>query len=189
MIKILVVDNYDSFTFNLVHLLNKNDNVSIDVVRNDIVTADTPKKYDKILFSPGPGIPVEAGLMCDLIKEYANIKPMLGVCLGHQAIGEVFGSKLKNLTTVFHGIATDIISLKNNYLFADIPTTFKAGRYHSWVIDAATLSNDLEITAVDDDNLIMAIAHKQYDIQGVQFHPESILTEHSNKLMSNWINN
>jgi anthranilate synthase component 2 len=146
------------------------------------------KNYDKILFSPGPGIPQEAGMMCDVIREYASAKPMLGVCLGHQAIGEVFGSKLKNLTQVYHGIATDILIQKKGGVFTDIPDTFKAGRYHSWVIDEAALSDELEVTATDENNLIMGVAHKKYDVQGVQFHPESILTEHSATMMSNWIN-
>ncbi len=188
MKKILVIDNYDSFTYNLVYLLRQFEDVTVDVVRNDFVEMEAVKNYDKLLFSPGPGIPEEAGLMCEVIKEYAGKKSMLGVCLGHQAIGEVFGSKLKNLTKVFHGIATDIFVKDSNGVFKDVPKTFKAGRYHSWVIDENNLSDDLEVTATDENNLIMAVAHKKYDIQGVQFHPESILTEHSVTMMSNWIN-
>ena len=186
--KILVIDNYDSFTYNLVYLLRQFENVQVDVVRNDFVEMKAVKNYDKLLFSPGPGIPEEAGLMCAVIKEYAGKKPMLGVCLGHQAIGEVFGSKLKNLSKVFHGIATDILVKHSDGVFKNVPQKFKAGRYHSWVIDEANLSDELEVTATDDNNLIMAVAHKKYDIQGVQFHPESILTEHSVTMMSNWIN-
>jgi anthranilate synthase component II len=188
MKKILVIDNYDSFTYNLVYLLKNCSNVDVDVVRNDVVDLETIIDYDKLLFSPGPGIPLEAGLMCDIIREYASVKPMLGVCLGHQAIGEVFGSKLKNLSKVFHGIATDIHVKKPEGLFKNVPKTFKAGRYHSWVIDESNFSDDLEVTATDAGNLIMAVAHKKYDIQGVQFHPESILTEHSETIINNWIN-
>ena len=185
---ILVVDNYDSFTYNLVYLLKQFPNVNVDVVRNDQIKMEEVKNYDKILFSPGPGIPKEAGVMCDVILNYASSKPMLGVCLGPQAIGEVFGSKLKNLTKVFHGIATDIFVSQAGGIFRDVPKTFKAGRYHSWVIDENAFSGELEITATDENNLIMAVRHKKYDIQGVQFHPESILTEHSQAMMSNWIN-
>ncbi|MES2619609.1 MAG: aminodeoxychorismate/anthranilate synthase component II [Bacteroidota bacterium] len=188
MKKVLVIDNYDSFTYNLVYLLRQFENVQVDVVRNDFVKMETLKDYDKLLFSPGPGVPQEAGMMCDIIREYAGKKPMLGVCLGHQAIGEVFGSKLKNLSSVFHGIATDIFVRNNDGIFKDVPKTFKAGRYHSWVIDENNLSDELEVTATDENNLIMSVAHKKYDIQGVQFHPESILTEHSVTMMSNWIN-
>ncbi len=186
--KILVIDNYDSFTYNLVYLLRQFEQVQVDVVRNDFVKMEEVNAFDKILFSPGPGIPEEAGLMCAVIKEYAGKKPMLGVCLGHQAIGEVFGSKLKNLSSVFHGISTDIFVKKNEGIFKDVPKNFKAGRYHSWVIDENNLSDELEVTATDENNLIMAVAHKKYDIQGVQFHPESILTEHSVTMMCNWIN-
>lgn len=188
MKKILVIDNYDSFTYNLVYLLRQFEDVTVDVVRNDFVEMEAVKNYDKLLFSPGPGIPEEAGLMCAVIKEYAGKKSMLGVCLGHQAIGEVFGSKLKNLSKVFHGVATDIFVKDFSGVFKDVPEKFKAGRYHSWVIDENNLSDELEVTATDENNLIMAVAHKKYDIQGVQFHPESILTEHSVTMMSNWIN-
>jgi anthranilate synthase component 2 len=188
MKSVLVIDNYDSFTYNLVYLLKQFDDVRVEVVRNDCVKMDSIQDYDKILFSPGPGIPQEAGMMCDVIREFAALKPMLGVCLGHQAIGEVFGSKLKNLTRVFHGIATDIFLQRTDGIFKDVPKSFKAGRYHSWVIDETSLSDELEVTATDENNLIMAVAHKKYDIQGVQFHPESILTEHSATMMSNWIN-
>jgi anthranilate synthase component 2 len=188
MKKVLVIDNYDSFTYNLVYLLKNCAKVSVEVVRNDKVDIETIKDYDKLLFSPGPGIPLEAGMMCDIIREFAAVKPMLGVCLGHQAIGEVFGSKLKNLSNVFHGIATDIHVMQSEGLFKNVPKSFKAGRYHSWVIDESNISHDLEVTATDAGNLIMAVAHKKYDIQGVQFHPESILTEHSETIINNWIN-
>jgi len=188
MKKVLVIDNYDSFTYNLVYLLKQFKGVKVDVIRNDKVDLDALSGYDKLLFSPGPGVPQEAGMMCGIIKAYAATKPMLGVCLGHQAIGEVFGSKLKNLTQVFHGIATDIFVKIDEGIFRAVPKTFKAGRYHSWVIDEINISEELEVTAIDENNLIMAVAHKKYDIQGVQFHPESILTEHSAIMMGNWIN-
>jgi anthranilate synthase component 2 len=188
MKRILVIDNYDSFTYNLVYLMKQFADVKVDVARNDFVKMEAVKDYDKILFSPGPGVPLEAGMMCAVIREYAPVKPILGVCLGHQAIGEVFGSKLKNLTKVFHGIATDIFVQNFDGVFKTVPKIFKAGRYHSWVIDENNLSDELEVTATDANNLIMAVAHKKYDIQGVQFHPESILTEHSVTMMSNWIN-
>lgn len=184
----MLVDNYDSFTYNLVHLVKQCADVEIDVLRNDEVAESQPAQYDKIIFSPGPGIPSEAGNMLAIIKAYAGKKPMLGVCLGHQAIGEVFGSELKNLSTVYHGIATDVqITDTNDYLFKDVPSTFKIGRYHSWVVDENKLSPDLVVTAKDENGLIMALSHKSYDIKGVQFHPESVLTEHSHQLMSNWL--
>ncbi len=189
MKKILVIDNYDSFTYNLVHLLKMCGEVAVTVLRNDEVKMVEPETYDKIVFSPGPGIPEEAGKMNAIIKEYAGRKPMLGVCLGHQAIGEVFGSKLKNLSTVYHGVASDIrVTDMEDYLFKNIPATFKAGRYHSWVIDENSLSPDLKITATDENNLIMAVTHKKYDIRGVQFHPESVMTENAKTLISNWLN-
>ena len=148
MKNILVIDNYDSFSYNLVDLFKQFADVKVDVVRNDFVKMEAVKWYDKILFSPGPGIPQEAGMMCDVIREYASSKPILGVCLGHQAIGEVFGSKLKNLTKVFHGIATDIFVQNFDGVVKDVPKTFKAGRYHSWVIDETSVSDELEGTAV-----------------------------------------
>jgi anthranilate synthase component 2 len=188
MKQILVIDNYDSFTWNLVHLLHVSGATRVDVVRNDEVAAGQPDEYDKLVFSPGPGIPEEAGMMCDLIRQYAGVKPILGVCLGHQAIGEVFGGKLLNLSQVYHGIATDILIESNDYFFEGIPSGFKAGRYHSWVIDGDKFSPDLRITARDHDGWIMAVAHREYDIRGVQFHPESILTEHAETMMKNWLN-
>lgn len=189
MKKILVIDNYDSFTYNLVHLLKMCGEATVTVLRNDEVKIEEPKAYDKIVFSPGPGIPEEAGRMMELIKTYASSKPILGVCLGHQAIGEVFGSKLKNLSTVYHGVATDIrVTDTKDYLFKDIPASFKAGRYHSWVIDENNLSPELSVTATDENNLIMAVSHKKFDIKGVQFHPESVMTENAKTLISNWLN-
>ena len=188
MKKILVIDNYDSFTYNLVHLLLTSGEVSVDVLRNDKLSLETPAGYDKLVFSPGPGIPEEAGLMCRLIREYAGKKPILGVCLGHQAIGEVFGSKLRNLSRVYHGIATDVFVKTDDYIFNGMKPVFKAGRYHSWVIDENDLSPQLELLASDKEGMIMAVRHKTYDIRGLQFHPESVLTEQSDVLMRNWVN-
>jgi anthranilate synthase component 2 len=187
MKKILVIDNYDSFTYNLVHLLLKY--AEVKVVMNDEVDMEEVKRFDKILFSPGPGIPVEAGQMIEVIKTFAGSKPMLGICLGHQAIGEVYGGKLKNLSKVYHGVSTPIkITSKNNYLFKNIPESFEAGRYHSWVVDEKSVPTEIEVTAVDASGMIMALAHSKYDINGVQFHPESIMTEYGDTLIGNWVN-
>ncbi len=187
-IKILVLDNYDSFTYNLVHLIGKVTDIPVSVFRNDKVSLDGVNDFDKILLSPGPGIPSEAGIMPELIKKYASTKSILGVCLGEQAIAEAFGGTIYNLKDVYHGIATPIkVIAKDESLFKGIPETFKAGRYHSWVVDN-NMPADLEITAVDEQNKVMALRHKKYDVRGVQFHPESILTEHGEQLMKNWIN-
>jgi len=190
--KILIFDNYDSFTYNLVHLVEKITHEKVDVFRNDQIALEKVKDYDKIILSPGPGIPSEAGLLLPLIKEYAATKCILGVCLGHQAIGEAFGGKLTNLSTVFHGVATPIKvngqqSTVNSNLFAGLPETFEAGRYHSWIIDKDNFPAELEITAEDDNGFIMALQHKTYDLQGVQFHPESVLTPDGEKVMRNWL--
>jgi len=190
--KILIFDNYDSFTYNLVHLVEKITHEKVDVFRNDQIALEKVKDYDKIILSPGPGIPSEAGLLLPLIKEYASTKCILGVCLGHQAIGEAFGGKLTNLSTVFHGVATPIKvngqqSTVNSNLFAGLPETFEAGRYHSWIIDKENFPAELEITAEDDNGFIMALQHKTYDLQGVQFHPESVLTPDGEKIMRNWL--
>jgi len=190
--KILIFDNYDSFTYNLVHLVEKITHEKVDVFRNDQIALEKVKDYDKIILSPGPGIPSEAGLLLPLIKEYASTKCILGVCLGHQAIGEAFGGKLTNLSTVFHGVATSIKvngqqSTVNSNLFAGLPETFEAGRYHSWIIDKENFPAELEITAEDDNGFIMALQHKTYDLQGVQFHPESVLTPDGEKIMRNWL--
>jgi len=188
MKQILVIDNYDSFTYNLVHLIKMSGAAAVTVLRNDEVQTGELAQYDKIVFSPGPGVPKEAGKMMELIRTYAGLKPMLGVCLGHQAIGEVFGSKLKNLNLVYHGMATNIyITDPDDYLFRNIPASFNAGRYHSWVIDETCLSPDLKITAIDENNLIMAVSHNRFDIKGVQFHPESVMTEYAGVLMRNWL--
>lgn len=186
MKKILVIDNYDSFTYNLVHLLVKYADVT--VVKNDEVNMEEVKKYDKILFSPGPGIPEEAGQMLDVIKQFAGKIPMLGICLGHQAIGEVFGGTLKNLSKVYHGVSTAVyLTGKENYLFNTVPDSFIVGRYHSWVVDEKTFPEDLTVTALDDSGMVMALSHNKYDINGVQFHPESIMTEHGETMIRNWV--
>lgn len=191
--KILVFDNYDSFTYNLVHLVEKITHEKVDVFRNDQIALEDVKKYDKIILSPGPGIPNEAGLLLPLIKEYASTKSILGVCLGHQAIGEAFGGKLVNLSTVYHGVATEMKKVNgqqltvNSQLFNGLPETFVAGRYHSWIICKENFPEELEITAEDDNGYIMALQHKTYDVQGVQFHPESILTPDGEKIMRNWL--
>lgn len=185
--KTLVLDNYDSFTYNLVHMLRELEgDESMDVFRNDEISLKEVGKYDRILLSPGPGLPAESGILLDVIKTYAKDKSIFGVCLGHQAIGEVFGAKLYNLPTVLHGIATNVKVEQKDQLFRDMPENFKVCRYHSWAIDPKQIG-DLEVTAVDDNGEVMAVAHKEYAIRGVQFHPESILTENGLKLMENWI--
>ena len=187
--KILVFDNYDSFTYNLVHLVEKITDEKPDVFRNDKIALDDVGSYDKIILSPGPGIPEEAGLLLPLIKMYAASKPILGVCLGHQAIGQAFGAELINLDTVYHGVATKIIQTENkSLLFNGLENEFEAGRYHSWIIDEQTLSKEFEVTAYDENNYIMAMQHKKYDLQSVQFHPESILTPYGETMMRNWLN-
>lgn len=190
--KILVFDNYDSFTYNLVHLVEKIINGKVDVYRNDQISLEQVAVYDKIILSPGPGIPSEAGLLLPLIEAYAATKSILGVCLGHQAIGEAFGAKLINLESVFHGVATPINIRMNaeepiSPLFAGLPATIEAGRYHSWVIAPETLPEVFDITATDEVGMIMGIQHKTYDVQGVQFHPESILTPDGESILRNWL--
>ncbi len=193
--KILVFDNYDSFTYNLVHLVEKIIGDKVDVFRNDQIPMEKVELYDKIILSPGPGIPSEAGMLLPLIKQYAPTKSILGVCLGHQAIGEVFGGKLVNLSKVFHGVATPIqiiprnllTTQKNSDLFSGLPDGFMAGRYHSWVIDPEEFPKDLEMTATDANGQIMALQHRSYDVLGVQFHPESVLTPGGEQIMRNWL--
>ena len=185
--KILVIDNYDSFTYNLVHALNKFEGVTVTVKRNDEVSEKDPDLYDKIVFSPGPGLPEEAGTMLSVIQNYAGKKPMLGVCLGHQAIGESFGGTLQNMNDVLHGIATPITIVARSYLFDNIPETFEAGRYHSWIVEKDSLPEILEITSVDKEGRIMSFQHRKFDIQGVQFHPESVLTPVGEKILENWV--
>ncbi|HWC53453.1 MAG TPA: aminodeoxychorismate/anthranilate synthase component II [Chitinophagaceae bacterium] len=192
-IKILVFDNYDSFTYNLVHLVEKILHQKVDVYRNDQIPLEKVNDYDKIILSPGPGIPEEAGLLLPLIKEYAATKSILGVCLGHQAIGEAFGGKLENLSTVYHGVATNVlagsqVSGVRSKLFEGLPDVIEAGRYHSWIVSDENFPEELEVTARDENNYIMGLQHKKFDIQGVQFHPESVLTPMGEKIMSNWLN-
>lgn len=190
--RILVFDNYDSFTYNLVHLVEKITHTKVDVYRNDQIPLENVKAYDKIILSPGPGIPEEAGLLLPLIKEYAATKSILGVCLGHQAIGEAFGGALTNLSTVFHGVATPIkirnpINPKSNGVLNGLPDEIEVGRYHSWVVNKEGFPAELEITAEDETGMIMALQHKTYDVQGVQFHPESVLTPMGEKILRNWL--
>jgi anthranilate synthase component 2 len=186
--KILVFDNYDSFTYNLVHLVEKITHTKVDVFRNDQIALEKIKDYDKIILSPGPGIPGEAGLLLDVIKEYASTKSILGVCLGHQAIGEAFGGELKNLDTVFHGVATPCqLSTANCELFKGLPEEIEVGRYHSWVIKDEGFPEVLEVTARDHNNYIMGLQHKTFDVQGVQFHPESVLTPDGEAILRNWL--
>ncbi|GJG35727.1 anthranilate synthase component II [Prevotella lacticifex] len=185
--KLVVIDNYDSFTYNLVHLV-KELGADVDVKRNDQFQLSELEPYDKIILSPGPGIPSEAGLLLDVIKTYAGRKPMLGVCLGHQAIGEVFGAKLDNLSQVFHGVATPIKLLGNDPIFNGLPRRIVVGRYHSWVVSKDGFPDCLEITAESDDGEIMGLRHKDFDIRGIQFHPESVLTPEGKTIMRNWLN-
>ncbi|WP_324671144.1 aminodeoxychorismate/anthranilate synthase component II [Hymenobacter sp. GOD-10R] len=187
--KILVLDNYDSFTYNLVQLLRElGYGDSTDVVRNDKIDLDKVDEYDAILLSPGPGVPSEAGLMPEVIRRYAPTKRMLGVCLGHQGIAESFGGQLYNLPAVLHGIATDAdIITGEDRLFQGLPTQFKVGRYHSWVVTPDTMPEELEITARDANGQVLALRHRKYDVRGVQFHPESILTEHGHQMLKNWL--
>lgn len=190
--RILVFDNYDSFTYNLVHLVEKITHIKVDVYRNDQIPLEKVKDYDKIILSPGPGIPEEAGLLLPLIKEYAATKSILGVCLGHQAIGEAFGGTLTNLSTVFHGVATPIKVGGMKYevrsrLFEGLPDEIEVGRYHSWVVNKEGFPAELEITAEDETGMIMALQHKTFDVQGVQFHPESVLTPVGEKILRNWL--
>lgn len=188
MKKIVMIDNYDSFTYNLVHIVKKL-GCEIDVFRNDKISIEEVGRYEKIMLSPGPGIPSEAGILQEVVKAYSPTKSILGVCLGLQCIGEVFGGKLTNLDKVFHGVATpiELTNSKDPLLFKGLPDTFSVGRYHSWVVDAAGFPEVLEITAVDDSGKVMALRHKNFDVRGVQFHPESILTEHGEKIIENWL--
>ncbi|HEU4632725.1 MAG TPA: aminodeoxychorismate/anthranilate synthase component II [Flavisolibacter sp.] len=202
--KILVFDNYDSFTYNLVHLVKKIVTDEVDVCRNDEIPLEKVAAYDKIILSPGPGIPSEAGLLLPLIKEYAPKKSILGVCLGHQAIGEAFGGKLVNLSTVYHGVATpvklvdgdrstgnkDALGLPRTIhtrLFDGLPPEFPVGRYHSWIVSEENFPEELEVTAKDENGYIMALQHKKFDVQGVQFHPESVLTPDGETILKNWL--
>lgn len=184
--KITIIDNYDSFTYNLAHLV-KSLGADVTVVRNDQFELGQLALADKLILSPGPGIPEEAGLLLDVIRTYAGSKPMLGVCLGHQAIGEAFGAKLVNLSEVFHGVQTPVSIDRNDYLFAGLPNEIEVGRYHSWVVDAEGLPAELEVIASSREGQIMALRHREYDIRGIQFHPESVLTPEGRTIMANWL--
>lgn len=184
--KIVIVDNYDSFTYNLSHLVREL-GAEVTVLRNDKFEIGELEQFDKIILSPGPGIPSEAGLLLDVIRNYAGKKPILGVCLGHQAIGEVFGAKLTNLTDVYHGVATDGTQFGNDIVFKSLPKRIVMGRYHSWVVDRAGFPDCLIVTAVSDDGQIMALKHRDYDIHGIQFHPESVLTPDGPTMVRNWL--
>lgn len=199
--KTVIIDNYDSFTYNLAHLV-KELGAEVDVLRNDKFQLEELKPYDKIILSPGPGVPEEAGLLLDVIRTYAGQKPVLGVCLGEQAIGQVFGGKLINLEDVFHGVQTEIrikskesrikdeelgIKSEEDYIFQGLPEVIPVGRYHSWVVDTKDFPNELAITAISPEGQIMALKHRKYDIRGIQFHPESVLTPDGKRIVKNWL--
>jgi len=186
--KIVVIDNYDSFTYNLVHAIKKISGLPVDVFRNDEIALEDLDQYDKIVLSPGPGIPVEAGLLLDIIRRYGSTKSMLGVCLGHQAIGEAFGGSLTNMNRVLHGIATPVSTTKvPTTLFAGLPETFSVGRYHSWIVNEADLPECLQVTSYDEKGMIMSMKHTTFDVEGVQFHPESVLTPLGEQMITNWL--
>jgi anthranilate synthase component 2 len=184
--KIAVIDNYDSFTYNLVHYL-EDLNANVTVFRNDEFELNELEKFDKILLSPGPGIPDEAGLLKDVIKKYASSKSIFGVCLGLQAIGEVFGGHLTNLEKVYHGVATKVTKTEDDFIFNDLPNEFEVGRYHSWVVSNENLPADLIVTSTDENGQIMSMKHAQFAIRGVQYHPESVLTPFGKKILENWL--
>jgi anthranilate synthase component 2 len=185
--RLLVLDNYDSFTYNLTHLVEKVSDIDFDVVKNDQISIAEVNAYDLILLSPGPGLPSEAGIMPELLKTYRSIKSIFGVCLGLQAIAESFGASLKNAETVFHGMATPIKIIEQDLLFKNCPDKFLVGRYHSWIVNPDTLPKDLRVTAVDEQRHIMALKHNTLDVRAVQFHPESILSEHGETIIKNWL--
>jgi len=185
--KIAVIDNYDSFTYNLVHYL-EDLGAEVIVLRNDEFDLEELESFQKILLSPGPGIPDEAGLLKEVIKHFAKTKSILGICLGQQAIGEVFGGSLTNLEKVYHGVATKVkIEVEDESLFKDIPKEFEVGRYHSWVVSNEDFPEDLEITSKDENGEIMSLRHRKYNLKGVQFHPESVLTPHGKTILKNWL--
>ena len=184
--KTVIIDNYDSFTYNLAHLV-KELGAEVDVLRNDKFELEELEKYDKIILSPGPGIPEEAGLLLEVIRTYAGRKPILGVCLGEQAIGQAFGGKLTNLSEVFHGIQTNVKIKNKDYIFSGLPTEIPVGRYHSWVVDTDGFPEELVITAISSEGQIMALKHQEYDVHGIQFHPESVLTPDGKQIVGNWL--
>ena len=184
--KTVIIDNYDSFTYNLAHLV-KELGAEVDVLRNDKFELEELEKYDKIILSPGPGIPEEAGLLLEVIRTYAGRKPILGVCLGEQAIGQAFGGKLTNLSEVFHGIQTNVKIKNKDYIFDGLPTEIPVGRYHSWVVDTDGFPEELVVTAISPEGQIMALKHREYDVHGIQFHPESVLTPDGKQIVGNWL--
>lgn len=193
MLKTIVIDNYDSFTYNLVHLV-KELGVEVEVLRNDQFDLEELEPYDKIILSPGPGIPEEAGLLLDVIRTYSGRKPILGVCLGEQAIGQAFGGNLINLSNVFHGVQTTVrikkapgICLEEDYIFRGLPGEIPVGRYHSWIVDSEEFPEELAVTAVSPEGQIMGLKHRKYDVHGIQFHPESILTPDGKTIIQNWL--
>ena len=185
--KILLLDNYDSFTYNLLHAVKELGATDIEVVRNDQIGLDNVERFDKIILSPGPGIPEEAGLLLPIIKKYAATKSILGVCLGHQAIGEAFGARLENLKEVYHGVQTPVSILRQDVLFEGLGKEIPVGRYHSWVVERSSLPACLEVTAESDEGFVMALRHRDYDVHGIQFHPESVLTPQGATIVSNWL--
>ncbi len=185
--KILLLDNYDSFTYNLLHEVKALGYTDIEVHRNDKISLDEVARFDKIILSPGPGIPCEAGILLDVIKRYAPTKSILGVCLGHQAIGEAFGAELENLTDVYHGVQTPIDVVCDELLFEGMGRTIEVGRYHSWVVSSEKLPDAIEVTAVSAEGQIMALRHKEYDVRGIQFHPESVLTPEGRTILANYL--
>lgn len=186
--KILVLDNYDSFTYNLVQMIEKIVGKKVDVFRNDEIALEEIEKYDKIILSPGPGIPEEAGILIDVIKKYAPTKSILGVCLGQQAIAEAFGGSLINLSEVYHGIASEATQTAEHCIFKDLPQTLEVGRYHSWAVNKSDFPQELEITSEDENGIIMSLKHKHYDVHAVQYHPESILTPEGRQILKNFLN-
>ncbi len=185
--KILIFDNYDSFTYNLVQIVEQITGREVDVIRNDQIPLEEIEQYDKIILSPGPGIPEEAGILLDVIKKYAPTKSIFGVCLGQQAIAEAFGGSLINLTEIYHGVATEAKQVKEHKLFNDLPEVLEVGRYHSWAVNPEDFPEELEITSVDDSGMIMSLKHKTYDVHAVQYHPESILTPDGKKILENFL--
>lgn len=185
--KILVLDNYDSFTYNLVQMIEHIVNEKIDVFRNDKISLEEVEKYDKIILSPGPGIPEEAGILLELIKKYAPTKSIFGVCLGQQAIAEAFGGTLINLSEIYHGVATESTQINEHKLFKNLPETLEVGRYHSWAVNPENFPDELEITSVDKNGMIMSLKHKNYDVHAVQYHPESILTPKGKQILENFL--
>ena len=184
--KIIVIDNYDSFTYNLVHYL-EDLNAEVTVYRNDEFELSELEKFDKILLSPGPGIPDEAGLLKQVIQKYAPTKSILGICLGLQAIGEVFGGNLINLRKVYHGVATKVSKVSDDFIFNEIPDEMEVGRYHSWSVSTENFPDVLAITSVDENGQVMSLKHKIFDVRGVQYHPESVLTPYGKKILENWL--